>query len=190
MEATLHQDPPDPPELPAGAERPPAWPAWFALVGFLVGLAGTLLFAIVLGLVAALLGSDTDTSDSSPALVVVGTLAQGVAFALTAVFFASRVARPSGGTSGCAAPRCGRRSAGRPSGWCPSTSSRPSTPRSCSPTPSRTRCSSSGGDQGTLGLIVAGLMVIVVAPVAEEIFFRGFFYRALRSRFADPRRRA
>jgi membrane protease YdiL (CAAX protease family) len=26
-------------------------------------------------------------------------------------------------------------------------------------------------------------MVIVIAPVAEEIFFRGFFYRALRSRF-------
>jgi membrane protease YdiL (CAAX protease family) len=31
------------------------------------------------------------------------------------------------------------------------------------------------------GLFVA-LAVIVVAPVAEELFFRGFFYRALRSR--------
>ena len=40
-----------------------------------------------------------------------------------------------------------------------------------------------GGDQGTLGLIVAGVMVIVVAPIAEEFFFRGFFYRALRNRF-------
>ena len=39
-----------------------------------------------------------------------------------------------------------------------------------------------GGDQGTVGLVVAGLMVIVVAPVVEEIFFRGFFYRALRTR--------
>ena len=26
-------------------------------------------------------------------------------------------------------------------------------------------------------------MVICVAPFAEEFFFRGFFYRALRSRF-------
>jgi membrane protease YdiL (CAAX protease family) len=41
-----------------------------------------------------------------------------------------------------------------------------------------------GGDQGTFGLIIAGLMVIAVAPVVEEIFFRGFFYRALRSRFS------
>jgi membrane protease YdiL (CAAX protease family) len=41
-----------------------------------------------------------------------------------------------------------------------------------------------GADEGTLGLIVAGFMVILVAPAAEEFFFRGFFYRALRSRFA------
>ena len=38
-----------------------------------------------------------------------------------------------------------------------------------------------GADQGTLGLIAAGFMVICVAPVAEEFFFRGFFYRALRT---------
>jgi membrane protease YdiL (CAAX protease family) len=29
-------------------------------------------------------------------------------------------------------------------------------------------------------------MVICVAPVAEEFFFRGFFYRALRSRWSVP----
>jgi membrane protease YdiL (CAAX protease family) len=37
-----------------------------------------------------------------------------------------------------------------------------------------------GADESTLALIVAGFVVIVVAPVAEEFFFRGFFYRALR----------
>ena len=41
-----------------------------------------------------------------------------------------------------------------------------------------------GADQGTFGLIAAGFMVICVAPVAEEFFFRGFFYRALRSRYS------
>jgi hypothetical protein len=40
-----------------------------------------------------------------------------------------------------------------------------------------------GANQGTVGLIAAGFMVICVAPVAEEFFFRGFFYRALRSRY-------
>ena len=40
-----------------------------------------------------------------------------------------------------------------------------------------------GSDQGTFGLIAAGVMIVCVAPFAEEFFFRGFFYRALRSRF-------
>jgi hypothetical protein len=39
-----------------------------------------------------------------------------------------------------------------------------------------------GADRGTFGLVVAGLVVTCVAPVAEEIFFRGFLYRAMRSR--------
>lgn len=33
-----------------------------------------------------------------------------------------------------------------------------------------------------VGAIALGLAVIVVAPVTEELFFRGFFYRALRTR--------
>jgi membrane protease YdiL (CAAX protease family) len=33
-------------------------------------------------------------------------------------------------------------------------------------------------------MVAAGFMVICVAPVAEEFFFRGFFYRALRSRWS------
>jgi uncharacterized protein len=51
-----------------------------------------------------------------------------------------------------------------------------------------------GVDEGNLDIDrlggVAGtalaLAVIVVAPVAEEIFFRGFFYRALRTRLRVP----
>jgi membrane protease YdiL (CAAX protease family) len=34
-----------------------------------------------------------------------------------------------------------------------------------------------------IGAIAVGLAVIVVAPVTEELFFRGFFYRALRTRY-------
>ena len=41
-----------------------------------------------------------------------------------------------------------------------------------------------GADDGTFGLIAAGFMIICVAPFAEEFFFRGFFYGALRTRFS------
>jgi membrane protease YdiL (CAAX protease family) len=39
-----------------------------------------------------------------------------------------------------------------------------------------------GADEGTLALIGAGVMFVVIAPIAEEIFFRGFFYGSLRTR--------
>lgn len=183
MEATtVTRLPPDPPELPEGVQRAPAWPAWFALVGFLMGLAGTLLFGILLGLVATLLGSDLD-GDASPALVVVGTVAQGLAFAGTAVFLASRVAPPKRWHFGLRPasfwPALGWAALGVVSFYIVSAIYGAIAQVDAE----QDTVQQLGGDQGTLGLIVAGVMVIVVAPIAEEFFFRGFFYRALRNRF-------
>lgn len=39
-----------------------------------------------------------------------------------------------------------------------------------------------GIDDGGFGAVVAGALIIAVAPVSEEIFFRGFMYGGLRSR--------
>jgi hypothetical protein len=41
-----------------------------------------------------------------------------------------------------------------------------------------------GADKSTFALVVAGFVVVVLAPIAEEFFFRGFFYRALRTRMS------
>ena len=77
------------------------------------------------------------------------------------------------GSSGCARRASGRRSAGRRWDCSRSTCSRRSTRRSSSPMPSRPWRRTSGADEGTLGQIAAGFMVICIAPVAEEFFFRG-----------------
>lgn len=37
-----------------------------------------------------------------------------------------------------------------------------------------------GGDSGVIGAVIAGILVVIVAPVSEEIFFRGFFFAGLR----------
>lgn len=37
-----------------------------------------------------------------------------------------------------------------------------------------------GVDEGTLGAIAAGLLIIVGAPLSEEIFFRGFLFAGIR----------
>jgi membrane protease YdiL (CAAX protease family) len=39
-----------------------------------------------------------------------------------------------------------------------------------------------GFDQSTLGAISAGILIVIVAPLAEEVFFRGFFFGGLRAR--------
>lgn len=183
MEAsTQHPPPPDPPELPAGAARFPAWPPWFAVVGFLVGLSGTLLFAIVLGVVATLFGADTDSN--SPAVVVIGTVAQGVAFVIAAVFFASRVTKPRAWHFGLMRtrfwPALGWAAAGMVAFYFVTAIYGVLV----QPEVEQDTVEALGGDSGTFGLIIAGLMVIAVAPVVEEVFFRGFFYRALRTRLS------
>ncbi|MGI8846067.1 MAG: CPBP family intramembrane glutamic endopeptidase [Thermoleophilaceae bacterium] len=173
--------PPDPPELPDGVMRRPEWPWWFALAGFFVGVAGTLLLvAIVGGILVAATGSKSD----SPAFVVVGTLFQGLAFGATALFFASRVTRPK-------AWHFGLRGAPLWStiGWAALAVATFYVLTivyglAVKPDAKQDTVNQLGGDQGTLGLIVAGTMVIAVAPVVEEFFFRGFFYRALRNRFS------
>lgn len=171
--------PPDPPEMPEGVQRFPEWPAWFALVGFLVGIAATFLGVGILGAIAVATGVKTD----SPTFVVIGTVVQGFAFAASALFFASRVRRPLPW-------HFGLRSAPLRSaiGWAAlgivafyvvtavyGVVVKPDTEQKT--------VEALGGDQGTVGLIIAGVMVICVAPAIEEFFFRGFFYRALRHRF-------
>jgi membrane protease YdiL (CAAX protease family) len=171
--------PPDPPELPEGAERQPHWPALFALWGFLVGIGTTLIGATLLAAIVAAFGGKADGT----LVTVVGTLVQGFCFAGTAWFFASRIARPRlwhFGVRGARFwPTFGWAVLGIVSfylitivyGALVHTDAEQDTVEAL------------GGDQGTFGLILAGSIVIAVAPVVEEFFFRGFFYRALRARF-------
>ena len=183
MEArALTSPPPDPPELPAGAARFPPWPWWFVLAGFPVGLGATLVLAAILGAVAAAFGADPESH--SPELVVVGTLAQGLAFVATAVFFASRVARPKAWHFGLRGtrfwPALGWAALGVASFYLVSGIYG----AIVQPDVEQGTVEALGAEESTVGLIVAGLMVIVIAPVVEEIFFRGFVYRALRSRLS------
>ncbi len=172
---TVTPPPPDHPELPEGAQ--PRWPAWYAGVGFVVALIATL---VVVGIAGAALGADSDDTT----FTAVATLIQGLIFIGTAVLFASLVRKPRPEHFGL-----------RPSpfwstvGWAALGLAAFFVLAIVytvivSPDTEQTVAEDLGADQGTFGLIAAGFMVICVAPVAEEFFFRGFFYRALRSRYS------
>jgi membrane protease YdiL (CAAX protease family) len=169
--------PPERPELPAGAG--PRWPAWYAGVGFLVALIATL---VVVGIVAAATGATTDEED--PTFTVVATFLQGVIFIGTAVLFASFAGKPRPEQFGLRRsrfwPTVGWASLGLVSFYALAALYT----AIVQPDAEQTVAQDLGADQGTLGMIAAGFMVVCVAPVAEEFFFRGFFYRALRSRYS------
>lgn len=179
MQTPVTPAPPELPELPEGVDRNPPWPAWFAAAGFVVGLTGT---ALLVGIAAAVTGVDAE--GDSPGFVVLATLAQAAVFVGTAVLFASFVTRPRAWHFGLRRarfwPALGWAAAGIAAFYLITAIYSVA----ASPDVEQGITDELGADEGALGLIVAGLMVMIVAPVAEELFFRGFFYRALRSRFS------
>jgi membrane protease YdiL (CAAX protease family) len=169
--------PPERPELPEGAG--PRWPAWYAGIGFLVALISTL---VVVGIVAAATGAST--TDQNPTFTVVATFLQGVIFIGTAVLFASFAGKPRAEHFGLRRtrfwPTVGWAALGLFSFYAVAALYT----AIVQPDAEQTVAQDLGADQGTFGMIAAGFMVICVAPLAEEFFFRGFFYRALRSRYS------
>jgi membrane protease YdiL (CAAX protease family) len=169
--------PPEPPELPEGVA--PRWPAWYAGVGFLVALIGTL---IAVGVVAAATGADTDEDDAT--FTIIATLMQSLIFIGTAVLFASFTRKPKPWHFGLRRapfwPTLGWAALGMVSFYVVAAVYT----ALVSPDAEQTVAQDLGADQGTFGLIAAGFMVICIAPFAEEFFFRGFFYRALRSKYS------
>jgi uncharacterized protein len=170
--------PPDPPELPEGAARTPRWPAWYAGVGFLTGVVLTFIAVAVL---AGITGTGTD--DKSATFTVVATFAQSAVFIGTAVLFASFTAKPEAWQFGLRRARFWSTVGWTTLGIVSFYVFAAVYAAILHPDAQQSVTQDLGADQSTLGLIAAGFIVVVVAPTAEEFFFRGFFYRALRSRF-------
>jgi uncharacterized protein len=168
--------PPHPPELPEEAR--PRWPWWYGPVAFLAGAVCGLLAA---GIAWAALG--VDDPGESPGAIIVGTLLLDGALVAVALLFASFVRRPRPWHFGL------RRTPFWPAvGWAAlglftfyvlaaiySVAVQPDVEQNVA--------EDLGADDSTIGLVAAGFMIICVAPFAEEFFFRGFFYGALRTKF-------
>ena len=169
--------PPDRPELPEGAA--PLWPAWYAGIGFLVALIATL---IVVGIVAAATGATAD--DEDPTFTIVATFLQGLIFIGTAVMFASFTRKPKPEHFGLRPTRFWPAAGWAGLGMLTFYALVALYTVIVQPDAEQTVAQDLGANQGTFGMIAAGFMVVCVAPVAEEFFFRGFFYRALRSRWS------
>ena len=173
-------EPPEEPPPPDIAEGP-RWPVWFAPAAFLAALIAVFLVAAVAQVIVAATGNDFPTS--GPGIELGGTLVQDALLVLAAVYFASRVAKPTLWQFGLRPTPLRRALRGIAYAYATFWVFSAFYTLIFHPHGKQTVAKDLGADNGGVLLVLAAVLVIVVAPVCEEIFFRGFFYRALRSRF-------
>jgi membrane protease YdiL (CAAX protease family) len=183
------------PELPEGVEPPPArpsrgdgdreglppWPPWAPLVAFLGALMVALVASVLIVVFVEAAGTDVD-SDNMPSGVTIGaTIAQGLGF----IGFAVLLARV---TSGVASPQAFglRRTRLWPAvgwtalAWAAFLAFSAAWAAALSIDENDDLPQELGADESTAALVAVILMVTLLAPVAEELFFRGFLFTALR----------
>src|SRR3954471_5862345 len=172
----------DSPELPESAEprSGPRWPPWASVVALVAGFAAALFGALVLGVVALAFGADF--KDQPPSVQILATIVQDLCLIGSAVLFARMFGAVGPRDFGLRVPRI------RPAiGWAVLTwvsfyvftaafiaivGANPSDDQ----LPKQL-----GVDDSTAALLAVAFLVAVVAPMAEEFFFRGFFFTALRN---------
>lgn len=170
----------------AGAESvTPSWPAWYGPVALvaslaLMAVAMTPIF-LVESLVVAFTGADLGRDGISIPVAFAGFVVQDAAAILCAVAFAGLRRRPKLWHFGLYA--IGTR---RALGWIAAVSVGmlvfDALYFGLVPV-GALDYGYFGLDSGAWSLAVIAVAVVVLAPIAEEIFFRGFLYPALRSRF-------
>jgi uncharacterized protein len=169
---------PVPAARPTGADGQPSWRAWMAPAAFLAAFAVGIVGQVVIVLIGAALGASIQ--DPPPAVMIVSSMVLDVAFVGTAIAFARTVRRPTPTQFGL------RRTAPRSAiGWMALAFALyyafaglwvqllHITEKDKLP-------SSFGVDRSTVALVAVCVFVTVLAPIAEEFFFRGFFFTALR----------
>ena len=173
------------PELPEGVERPPPperplWKPWMAWVALVAAFGGALMGALIVGVIGALAGADF--ADPTPAVNISATIVQDLSFIGAALLFASIAGTPRPEQFGLR-PTSFLRAVGWMAivfvGFYAVTLvwvSILGADTNDSKLPDEL-----GVKDSTVAMLAVAFLVAVVAPVAEEFFFRGFFFTALRA---------
>ena len=178
--ASLHE-PPRPPELPETLGRPPNWPWWYGPVALVVSFV-VIALAIIPFIPWAYVGGQslTDAGDADATFLLVGIVVQDGVWVTLALLFALIKLRPRAWQFGLRPARL-KRAVGWATlaflllyafefGYLELLNV------------DESNVEDLGADAGAWEQIATALAVIVIAPITEEFFFRGFFYRALRNR--------
>lgn len=192
----------EPPSPASSQPRPPTgkpprprgrdgWPPWTAWTAILAGFAATIVGGAIVSIFAAAAGGSL--SDPSPGVNIGLTFFQNLALVGAALAFAHIAGRPLAADFGLRSPaadapdrRARRRALRRAVGlllglWVGFYAFSAIWAVALSLSEEQTLPDELGIEGSALNLALVVLLITVMAPVGEEIFFRGYFFGALRN---------
>jgi uncharacterized protein len=172
-------DAPEPPEDPKARPRP-GWPPWWSLLALVAGFAAALFGALVLGVVAVAFGADFEHQPSS--IQILATIVQDLCLIGSALMFARMAGPLRPGDFGLRPTRLGPAIGWALLAWVSFYVFTAAFVAIVGANPTDDQLPKElGVDDSTFALVAVAFLVAVVAPIAEEFFFRGFFFTALKN---------
>src|SRR3954470_5399617 len=170
------------PERPEGAEprARPRWAPWMSVAALVAGFAGALFGALVLGVIAVAFGADFD--DQPASVQILATIVQDLCLIGSAMVFARMAGRVRPGDFGLRPTRVLPAIGWALLVWLSFYVFTAAFVAILGANPSDDQLPKQlGVDDSTAAMLAVAFLVAVVAPVAEEFFFRGFFFTALKN---------
>jgi len=168
--------PPDPP-APERAERPP-WAPWTAPAALVAGFAAALIGGLAVAVIAAIAG--VPIGDEAPGITIGGTAVQDLVLIGTALAFAAMARRPRATDFGLRPVRLGFAVRWLAFVWFGYLVFSLMWIAALHVEERDNLVQEIGADKSTAALVAFAVLVTVLAPIAEEVFFRGYFFTALR----------
>jgi membrane protease YdiL (CAAX protease family) len=174
-----HPVPPERPERPSAALPP--WPGWSAPAALFAGFAGALFCAFLISIVAAIFGADSVGDDTPAAVSILSTIAQDGCLIAAAYLFARMVGLPRPAQFGLRLPQLKTAVIYVVGGYVAFFAFSVAWLAIIGEADAKdTITEDLGAKDSTVALIAVTFLVCVCAPLAEEFFFRGYFFGALR----------
>ena len=172
---------------PESAQAPPpdrsgraGWPLWLPVAGLAAGFAGTVVISLVVVVTAGAFGASTE--DPPPGVAIGLTIGQNLAFVAAAFFFAFLMSgRPAAGDFGLRSSPLWRSVRLLVAIWIGFFVLSAIWAAALSLDERQTLPDELGADGALLNALAVIVLVTVIAPLGEELFFRGFFFGALRN---------
>src|SRR5215218_1469314 len=166
---------------PSARDRLPAWPPWVPFAAMLVTLGIAILGAALATLVAELLGYDVSAGDPPPGVTITGTFFQDGALILSAWLLARLTAgSPTPWQFGLRRVAPVRALGWLLAAWVVFIVLSGIWAAALGIEESDDLPQELGADDSSTALFFVAVLVCVAAPIAEELFFRGFCFTALR----------